>query len=90
MPEDDRNAGGSPAPPPVPPAAETRPVDVGLSEGKSIAFAPTAVQVAPATPLVGGLNPAPAPATAVASDGTPSPQSAAAPPAPTPPSSQHE
>jgi hypothetical protein len=44
------------------PNAEThRPVDLGLSEGKSLTFSPTAVMVPIDTPAIGGTSPSPAP-----------------------------
>ncbi len=39
------------------PAQESRPVDLGLSEGKSMAFAPTSA-LQPDGPPIGGLAPA--------------------------------
>ena len=71
----------------VPNANESRPVDLGLSEGKSMAFAPTSA-LRPEGPPIGGLAPAapsdgagtaappgggdPSPTSAPAAEGSPS------------------
>jgi hypothetical protein len=63
---------------PAPAQGADRPIDLGLSEGKSLTFSPTAVAIPADAPAIGGTVPSAAPS-AIAGDGMPFPSSGAVP-----------
>jgi len=52
-----------------------RPIDLGLTEGKSLTFSPTAVMVPTDAPAIGGIPPSPPPAAIATETGASSPLS---------------
>jgi len=67
----EEHADKQPAPPPPKESAPARPLDLGLAEGKSMAFAPTSA-LPPEGPPIGGLGPA-SPQNAAPADPPPPP-----------------